>query len=1041
MAAKLLHSLADENPDLQKQIGCMSGIFQMFDRQQMIVSGRRIADQSHSHRRTLPRQSNFSNGSLEEDYINTYQRQPTEMNANKTASERQRLSTESSRASFSSSRSSSFSSVDYSRGTQPDPAYNDRITYSEAALEDSHRSISPRISRQSAEFRGTVKDSMIKEARGLSIKTTNREENMSRAVKQRDTLMDLNIDKSVDGARPRTNDNQNVRDNLKESIKVLSKLQGSSWPYNEPKEQQRLSDYGYRSKEASRISYDGNETSRFSFDSRETLSASKLKDLPRLSLDSRECLTRQADCDSSSNSRLDASLKRSCSTKEMGQNLREVLGSQQPRPPSLVAKLMGLSALPDPALASRKDMGLVKTQCEFDASVLGKPILDSKPPSPKKEPDSPRWVTSDMKPISSSRIHVEPAPWKNQDRGVSLLKQSSRRIRSPTRQSNPFPSVYSEIEKRFKDIEFNQSGKDLRALKQILESIHAKGLLEDEKLAHASTVATSRKQESKSIKAKQKSASLGQQNARGEQLTAVIPRHDKSSRPLDSPIVIMKPICRLPRNQTTKNVYKDHAVSSNEKSKSAQLAGRPQQQPKDNSASSPRNLGPISPRTRLKKLESEKQNQFPSHSSDANRHRVQVSKQPNESSSPGGLARSKSSSIQHNSSQISEILLEIKKLRSQTNDAPFPADRNVTQDSKRDKEATCSARSNKVNGSHSPSKRASKQAVLASNQLSNHINLPVQLDETAPEHPSPVSVLNNSPYMDDLETEEKRSTTPPEDFAEGYTAYKSNLRSELNVTSEISRKKLLSIDSLVQKLKRLNSTHDESRTDYIALLCDNTNPDHRYISEILLASGLLLREFGSSAKPFQLHPSGNLINPELFNVLEQTKSSAHISKINHKDISANADESKSHRKLIFDAVNEILINKLSSNGNLADYTVKHYKLAKKVLNKKNLIKELCTEMEQFQPKKTKKNKQECKFGDEEDENDGAVKDLLWEDVMHRSSDSWSGFESEISEVVLDIERSLFKNLVNEIVISDAVSYRLRPKSGTGSSHKQNRSGL
>jgi len=40
MAAKLLHSLADDNPDLQKQIGCMTGILQIFDRQQFL-SGRR----------------------------------------------------------------------------------------------------------------------------------------------------------------------------------------------------------------------------------------------------------------------------------------------------------------------------------------------------------------------------------------------------------------------------------------------------------------------------------------------------------------------------------------------------------------------------------------------------------------------------------------------------------------------------------------------------------------------------------------------------------------------------------------------------------------------------------------------------------------------------------------------------------------------------------------------------------------------------------------------------------------------------------------
>lgn len=48
MAAKLLHSLADDNPDLQRQIGCMTGIFQLFDRPN-IHHGRRI-----SHKRLPP---------------------------------------------------------------------------------------------------------------------------------------------------------------------------------------------------------------------------------------------------------------------------------------------------------------------------------------------------------------------------------------------------------------------------------------------------------------------------------------------------------------------------------------------------------------------------------------------------------------------------------------------------------------------------------------------------------------------------------------------------------------------------------------------------------------------------------------------------------------------------------------------------------------------------------------------------------------------------------------------------------------------------
>lgn len=47
MAAKLLQTLADDNPDLQKQIGCMTGLFQIFDRHQM-VAGRRYSHKKAS---------------------------------------------------------------------------------------------------------------------------------------------------------------------------------------------------------------------------------------------------------------------------------------------------------------------------------------------------------------------------------------------------------------------------------------------------------------------------------------------------------------------------------------------------------------------------------------------------------------------------------------------------------------------------------------------------------------------------------------------------------------------------------------------------------------------------------------------------------------------------------------------------------------------------------------------------------------------------------------------------------------------------------
>lgn len=46
MSAKFLYTSADENPDLRRHIGCMTGILQMFDRQHLLV-GRRLNGNTH----------------------------------------------------------------------------------------------------------------------------------------------------------------------------------------------------------------------------------------------------------------------------------------------------------------------------------------------------------------------------------------------------------------------------------------------------------------------------------------------------------------------------------------------------------------------------------------------------------------------------------------------------------------------------------------------------------------------------------------------------------------------------------------------------------------------------------------------------------------------------------------------------------------------------------------------------------------------------------------------------------------------------------
>ncbi|KAK1436494.1 hypothetical protein QVD17_02274 [Tagetes erecta] len=162
------------------------------------------------------------------------------------------------------------------------------------------------------------------------------------------------------------------------------------------------------------------------------------------------------------------------------------------------------------------------------------------------------------------------------------------------------------------------------------------------------------------------------------------------------------------------------------------------------------------------------------------------------------------------------------------------------------------------------------------------------------------------------------------------------------------------------------------------MISEVSNSNDRYISEILLASGLFLRDVRS----LNPHPSGHPINPDLFSVLEHTKCSY-------------LQTEKLHRKLIFDAVNEILMEKLSS----ASEMIMH--------DPKKILREVCLEVEQ---------RQLCKIRDA-----CGVKSILWEDVM-KKSENWSGFYGESLVIAMEIEQLILTDLVDEIVMTQPVSW-------------------
>jgi len=51
MSKKVFTSMKDENPDLQKQIGCISGFFQLFDRHRFLTGS--------SHSQNIPTKGNI----------------------------------------------------------------------------------------------------------------------------------------------------------------------------------------------------------------------------------------------------------------------------------------------------------------------------------------------------------------------------------------------------------------------------------------------------------------------------------------------------------------------------------------------------------------------------------------------------------------------------------------------------------------------------------------------------------------------------------------------------------------------------------------------------------------------------------------------------------------------------------------------------------------------------------------------------------------------------------------------------------------------
>eukprot|EP01018_Ginkgo_biloba_P035558 Gb_12665 [translate_table: standard] len=280
-----------------------------------------------------------------------------------------------------------------------------------------------------------------------------------------------------------------------------------------------------------------------------------------------------------------------------------------------------------------------------------------------------------------------------------------------------------------------------------------------------------------------------------------------------------------------------------------------------------------------------------------------------------------------------------------------------------------------------------------------------------PEQPSPVSVLDAASfYKDDSSPSpvKKCSITFKDDEIRRHEDDRSiedhwnplNYQTEnpmLDDLNTINQKMLKNVHSLVRKLEDLNST-DNSILQLETCRNQNQSPEYKYVSEILLSSGLLLEDSESISMEF--HSSGFPINPELFNILEQKRITL-SEKSQHGEFSPNKkhDQEKLNRKHLFGTVNDILRRKLCSHVHLQPWIPSPHRIARRRPTGQQLLKEVWEVIEQLP----------C--SPSEDICD-TLSTILQRDFAE-TAEQWCGHTTQIAEVVLDVERMIFKDLIDE----------------------------
>ncbi|XP_019092833.1 PREDICTED: protein LONGIFOLIA 2-like isoform X1 [Camelina sativa] len=899
MSAKLLYNLSDENPNLNKQFGCMNGIFQVFYRQHCPA---RPVDVSGHVEKSLPpgeRKDVVGETNMESD-------KETERSSTKkkksAAKEKHRASSESSsRPSFSSSpRSSSFSSAEVSTtASQFDPPGENLIR------EQPNGGL-----MMPYDLKELVKGSINREIRT----------------------------RGEEAAFTHQQQPNSARTSL-----LLSSLRSPCRSSNEWNEGRGMA---VRFKESHRLSYDEREMRNNGYKT-----GSKFKETPRLSLDSRSNSFRSPRADSP---------RSSCPEEP------ETISHRRSNS-SVVAKLMGLEVMADNSDTEQRRENR---------------FCDSPRPMSRMEPTAlqrSRSVDS-MKKIpasAASKFPMEPAPWKQMKAGDTAL------------------TVYGEIQKRLTQLEFKKSGKDLRALKQILEAMEKTQQLIDESRDENSTLSTTTPM---------------------QRTNQPVPAATSPARNFKSSIVLMKSAAPASPSSLSQNVSLPNVKVGNSKQtrkvtsgkqNAMDLTPRPglyKGQHDSTKSNSPKTLrsrqvlaadscsmtksgrsqqNSVSPRAQPKKLGFEKQSRPTTPKSESGKK--QIGRQQTEVASPRRKQGLKPrNTLQQPDDHLSDASSDLRSLRS---------DSNISLGSNVDTEVTSRHRLERncdFQEQHTPRQRSSDFGIKQDRPSLKPLKVTI-------EQPSPVSVL-------DAAFDDEDSPSPVRKISLSFKEEDPSRSEEsewINKPTSFCRSILFpeSNQGTTQLGSDLLEYLPEDGTDF-------KSGDNKYILEILLASGLL-RDLEYSMVSFQLHQARLPINPGLFFILEQNKASNVTlpdSKYRGRGFrheQTNATE-KIRRKLVFDTVNEILAQRFTAEGStkprLTSYPLKKME---KISKEEKLLQTLCSEIDRLQ-----QNNSKCLLEDDEE-------DIVWEDQQIQGM-NLKEFEGETPGIVLDIERMIFRDLVNEV---------------------------